>query len=106
MSWNLERSKERIAAERKRVEKVGITVKPLTREMDLSSLSPTDARLVSGVHLYADLTNLYEILLDPVQRRDDYRRVYRTLHLTRRELRRILQSVFCGDKIQVQGGKF
>jgi class 3 adenylate cyclase len=106
MAWNLERSKERIAAERKRVEAAGVVVRPLAREMDLTNLSPINARLVSGVHLYADLTNLDEILLDPVQSRDDYRRVYRTLHLTRRELRRILQSVFCGDKIQVQGGKF
>jgi class 3 adenylate cyclase len=106
MSWNFERSKERLAAERKRVEKAGITVKRLTREMDLNSLSLTDARLVTGVHLYADITNLDALLQDPVQRRDDYRRIYRTLHLTRRELRRILQSIFCGDKIQCQGSRF
>ena len=106
MSWNFERSENRLAAERKRIEKSGVTVKPLTREMNLSNLSPTDARLVTGVHLYADITNLDALLLDPVQRRDDYRRIYRTLHLSRRELRRILQSIFCGDKIQVQGGKF
>lgn len=53
-----------------------------------------------------DITNLAEFLLDPVQQRDDYRRIYRTLHLTQRELRRIIQSVFGGDKIQVQGPKF
>lgn len=74
--------------------------------MDLSNLATTDTRLVTGVHLYADITNLDELLLDPVQQRDDYRRIYRTLHLTRRELRRIIQSVFGGDKIQVQGPKF
>ena len=106
MSWDYERSKNRVAAERKRIEKAGVSVKPLTREMDLYNLSPTDARLVSGVHLYADITNLDELLQDTTQRRDEYRRIYRTLNLTQRELRRILQSLFCGDKIQVQGAKF
>ena len=106
MAWNFEQSKTRVRDEWKRLKTAGIGVKPLTREMDLSNLSPTDTRLVTGVHLYADITNIGELLVDPLQRRDDYRRIYRTLHLTRVELRRILQTVFCGDKIQVQGSKF
>ena len=32
--------------------------------------------------------------------------MYRLLHLTRRELRHITESVFGGDKIQIQGAKF
>lgn len=106
MAWNYERSKKRLADEAKRLDKAGLTVTRLTREIDLANLATTDTRLVTGVHLYADITNLDELLLDPVQQREDYRRIYRTLHLTRRELRRIIQSVFCGDKIQVQGAKF
>lgn len=106
MAWNYERSKKRLADEAKRLDKAGLTVTRLTREMNLANLAINDTRLVSGVHLYADITNLDEILLDPVQQRDYYRRIYRTLHLTRRELRRIIQSVFGGDKIQVQGPKF
>lgn len=106
MAWNYERSKKRLAEEAKRLDRAGLTVTRLTREMDLANLATTDTRLVIGVHLYADITNLDELLLDPVQQRDDYRRIYRTLHLTRRELRRIIQSVFGGDKIQVQGPKF
>jgi class 3 adenylate cyclase len=106
VAWNYERSKTRLANEAKRLDKAGLTVTPLTREMDLSNLATTDTRLVTGVHLYADITNLDELLLDPLQQRDDYRRIYRTLHVTRRELRRIIQSVFGGDKIQVQGPKF
>ena len=106
MSWNYENSSKRLREEWKRIEQAGITVTPLKREMDLTNLSLTDARLVTGVHLYADIRNLDDLILDPQQRRDDYRRVYRTLQLTRVELRRIIQSVFDGDKIQVQGGKF
>ncbi len=106
MSWNFQRSKARLGEEWKRIKETGVSVKPLTREMDLSNLSPNDTRLVTGVHLYADITNLNDLLLDPVQRRDDYRRIYRTLHLTRLEVRRIVQCVFGGDKIQVQGARF
>src|SRR5947207_1346264 len=54
MSWNYEKSRARLKDEWRRINEAGVTVKPLTREMDLSNLSPTDARLVTGVHLYAD----------------------------------------------------
>ncbi len=106
MSWSLEKSSSRLRDEWKRIEQAGITVTRLKREMNLTSLPLTAARLVTGVHLYADIRNLDDLILDPMQRRDDYRRVYRTLHLAQVELRRIIQSVFDGDKIQVQGPKF
>jgi class 3 adenylate cyclase len=106
MSWNFENSRERLNEERKRIERAGVTVTLLKREMDLANLGLNDARLVTGVHIYADIRNLDDLLVDPNQRRDDYRRVYRTLQLTRVELRRIMQSVFDGTKIQVQGSKF
>src|SRR5437879_5921743 len=106
MAWDFNKSTGRLRDEWKRIEEAGMTVLPLKREMDLHNLSPTDARLVSGVHLYADILNLPELLRDPLQRRDDFRRVYRTMQLMRVELRRITQSIFCGDKIQVQGTKF
>lgn len=106
MAWNFDRSTNRLKREWETITRLGVTVKPLTREMDLSNLSITETRLVTGVHLYADISNLNVVLNDPLLWRDDYRRVYRTLQLTRVELRRIMQSVFDGDKIQVQGGKF
>src|SRR5260370_5043779 len=102
MAWNYDKSAERLRDEWKRIYQ-GITVTPLKREMDLANLALSDARLVTGVHLYADIRNLDDLIIDTNQRRDDYRRVYRTLQLTRVELRRIIQSVFGGDKIQVQG---
>ena len=74
MAWNFEVSKDRLQREWKRITDTGITVKPHTREMDLSNLSTTDTRLVNGVHLYADISNLHAVLADPLQRRDDYRR--------------------------------
>ena len=106
MSWNEQRSTNRLRAEAQRITTTGITVTPLTREMDLHSLSTTDARLVTGVHLYADIANIDELLEDERLRRDNHKRLYRLLHLLRRELRHIIEPVFGGDKIQVQGAKF
>jgi class 3 adenylate cyclase len=106
MGWNYERSKERVQKEWTRIQEAGLNIQRLTREMDLRNLSPTDARLVHGVHLYADILNLSEILDESLMRRDDYKRVYRYLHVPRVEFRRIIQSAFGGDKIQVQGSKF
>jgi class 3 adenylate cyclase len=106
VSWNEQRSTDRLRAEAQRITTTGITVTQLTREMDLHNLSTTDARLVSGVHLYADITNLDELLKDETLRRENHKRLYRLLHLTRRELRHITESVFGGDKIQIQGAKF
>jgi hypothetical protein len=51
VSWNEQRSTDRLRAEAVRISTTGITVTPLTREMDLHNLSTTDARLVTGVHL-------------------------------------------------------
>ena len=52
MAWNYENSKNRLSEEWKRLEKADFTVKKLTREMDLSNLGLTEARLVHGVHSY------------------------------------------------------
>jgi class 3 adenylate cyclase len=106
MQWNFERSKERLAAEAKRIQNAGLNIKRLTREMDLFNLSPTDARIVHGTHLYCDLSNFDEILSSPLLKRDDYRRLHRLLHVLRTEQRYTLQQFFFGDKIQVQGPRF
>lgn len=106
MSWDRERSTERVAKEWKRLKAAGISIKPLTREMDLTNLSPTDARLVHGVHIYCNITNFAEVLHNDLMQRDDFKRLHRYLHVLRVELRRVMQEVFDGDKIQVQGPKF
>ena len=88
------------------LQKAGINIAKLTREMDLSNLSPTDARLVHGVHVYSAIMNFSELLADPLMRKDDFKRLLRYCHCLQVELRRLVQNVFEGDKIQVQGPKF
>jgi hypothetical protein len=106
MGWSIETSRERLMREWSRLQDAGITVSKLTREMDLSNLSPTEARTVHGCHLYCHAVNFAEALDDPLLSRDNFKRLHRYLHVLRVEQRRIIQSVFDGDKVQVQGPKF
>ena len=106
MNWDFQRSKERLDNERTRIQEAGLNIQHLTREMDLSNLSPTDARIVHGVHLYCHVANFSEVIDSPLMRRDEFRRLHRLLHILRIEQRHTLQQVFDGDKIQVQGPKF
>lgn len=106
MGWNYERSTKRVKDEWNRLKQAGASVTPLTREMDLTNLSPTEAKLVHGVHFYSTIQNFGDLLQDDLLRRDNYKRLHRLLHVLRTEQRRIVQEVFDGDKIQVQGPKF
>lgn len=106
MSWDQETSKGRLAAEWKRLESTEFVIKKLTREMDLSNLGLNEGRLVHGTHIYNDIANFSELLDSPLLRRDDSKRLHRLLHVIRTEQRRIVQFVFGGDKIQIQGSKF
>lgn len=106
MKWDFERSKDRLASEWARIKDAGLNIQRLTREMDLSNLSPTDARIVHGSHVYCHIANFADILDSPLMRKDDFKRLHRLLHILRIEQRHTLQQVFDGDKIQVQGPKF
>src|SRR6266446_6594637 len=99
MAWDFNCSKERVESERRRINEVGIVVKRLTREMDLTNLSPTETRLVHGVRMYTEITNFAELLADPLMRKDGSKRLYRYMNAVVREQRYIQQVVFDGDKI-------
>src|ERR1700730_6745518 len=105
-AWNQSYSKERLSEEWKPQEKTEFTVKKLTHEMDLPNLGLTEARLVNSVHLYSKIANFSAILDDLLLCRDYSTGLHRYLHVIRVEQRLIMQSVFDGDKIQVQGPKF
>ena len=106
MGWDIEVSRERLKKEWERLQGAGVTVSKLTREMDLANLSPTEVRTVHGCHLYCHAVNFVDALDDALLSRDNFKRLHRYLHVLRVEQRRIMQSVFDGDKIQVQGPKF
>lgn len=101
--WNKEASSKRVSEQWKALDPNDITVKRLTREMDLNNLSATDVRIVHGAHLYLDVTNIRHLVENNTLRREDFKPLHRYMHVLRVELRRILQHVFDGDKIQIQG---
>src|SRR5258705_42242 len=106
MNWDFQRSKDRLAKEWARIQEAGLNIQRLTPEMDFSNLSPTDARIVHGAHVYVHIPNFFEILDSPLMRKDDFKRLHRLLHILRIEQRHTIQHIFDGDKIQVQGPKF
>jgi hypothetical protein len=106
MKWDFQRSKDRLARERVRIQDAGLNIQRLSREMNLTNLSPTDARIVHGCHIYCHINNFADVIDAPLMQKDDFKRLHRLLHILRIEQRLTLQQVFDGDKIQVQGPKF
>jgi class 3 adenylate cyclase len=104
--WNQDKSKERVSKQWDALNKAGITIKRLSREMNLTNLSPTEVRIVHGSHLYLDITNVQHLVESATLRREDFKPLHRYMHVLRIELRRIIQQLFDGDKMQVQGAKF
>ena len=104
--WNEDVSRERVSKQWDALDPKNINVKRLTREMDLTNLSATDVRIVHGAHLYLDVTNIRQLVENNTLRREDFKPLHRYMHVVRIELRRIVQKIFDGDKIQVQGPKF
>ncbi len=94
MNWDFQRSKERLAKEWARINEAGLNIQRLTREMDLSNLSPSDARIVHGVHLYCHIANFSEVIDSPLMRRDDFKRLHRLLHILRIEQRHTASADF------------
>lgn len=91
-SWKKDRAKERIATRLAEVESVEI--KDYVRDTDLNSLPKNTAYRVDGVHIYADIVNLDE-LLDTTQFEGEtcHKRVLRFLNLHYRAVHRILEAV-------------
>ncbi len=76
--WNQDTSSKRTSDQWKALNDKQITVKKLTREMNLNNLSPTDVRIVHGTHLYLDIKNFRDVVGNATLRRDDFVSVQRT----------------------------
>jgi class 3 adenylate cyclase len=104
MSWNLQKSVERI---QKYVADLGeIQVEKLVKDADLSALlTPTNCRQVYGAHVYVDVPNFSELASHAEG--EDFRRVIQAIHLYHREVARIVENpeMFDGVRIHFQGPK-
>jgi class 3 adenylate cyclase len=100
--------KEKEARERLRKsydETKDLVVKPLTKEMNLENLTPTDCRVVTGVHLYLEVVNLQQHLDEAGEDKEKLRKLLRHLHVYQRVLTSLLYETEGAEKIHFQGAR-
>lgn len=91
-NWNHDRALQHIDKKLKDVEKV--TIKNYARDMSLESIPTNVAYRVDGVHLYADIQNLNDMLnITAVEGTDCHKRTLRFLDQHYRAVKRILDRV-------------
>lgn len=101
MSWNYDRSDERV---KKHLDEMGeIEIKPMAREMNLDNLSETVCRDIFGAHVYAEIRNLAELVGELTEPADRQRLIQAT-HIYQREIARIASAVGA-VRIHFQGGR-
>lgn len=92
-TWNQERAAKRIQGKIDDVPLKDIEIKPYVRDTDLTGLAKNVAYRVNGVHVYADILNLKEMLhVTKVEGETCHRRVLRFLNLHYRAAKRILDN--------------
>ena len=93
-TWRKERAADRIGAKIKELPINDIEIKEFVRDTDLTNLPRNVAYRIDGVHLYADILNLSDMLhVTEVEGETCHRRTLRFLNLHYRAVHRILQSV-------------
>src|SRR5258708_4436929 len=91
-SWNKDRASKRIDSKISELPLKDIQIKEYVRDTDLTNIPSTVAYRVNGVHLYADILNLSEMLrVTDVEGETCHRRTLRFLNLHYRAVYRILQ---------------
>jgi len=92
-NWSKERASSRIKAKIDGLPLKDIEIKPYVRETDLGNLPTHRAYRVDGVHVYADILNLKDMLhVTAVEGETCHRRTLRFLNLQYRAVERILRS--------------
>src|ERR1700676_1655847 len=91
-TWKKERAVDRIGAKIKELPINDIEIKEFVRDTDLTNLPRNVAYRMDGVHLYADILNLVDMLhVTEVEGETCHRRTLRFLNMHYRAVYRILQ---------------
>lgn len=105
MSWDIERSRERI---KKHLDGLGeIEIEKLVREADLDSLlTETCCREIFGSHLYVAVSNFPQLASETTSD-TDYRRLIQAVHIYQREVSRLVEDAesYDGLRVHFQGPK-
>jgi class 3 adenylate cyclase len=93
-NWNRDRATKRINAKIDALPVKDIEIKEYVRDANLSNLSSTVAYRVDGVHLYADILNLQDMLaVTAAEGETCHKRTLRFLNLHYRAVHRIISRV-------------
>jgi class 3 adenylate cyclase len=93
-SWNKDRATKRIDAKIAAIPLKNIAIKDYVRDTDLANLPNTSAYRVDGVHLYADILNLKNMLaVTDIEGETCHKRTLRFLNLHYRAVHRIIGRV-------------
>ncbi len=93
-TWNRDRAAKRIDSKITQLSLNDIEIKDYVRDTDLTNLPSHVAYRVDGVHLYADILNLTDMLhVTEVEGETCHRRTLRFLNMHYRAVHRILQRV-------------
>lgn len=93
-SWNKDEASTRIDSRIEELPLDEIEIKEFVRDTDLANLPRNVAYRIDGVHLYADIVNLVDMLhVTEVEGETCHRRTLRFLNLHYRAVHRILQRV-------------
>ena len=93
-TWNKDRASKRIDGKIEALPLKNIEIKEYVRDTDLTNLPGNVAYRLDGVHLYADILNLSDMLhVTEIEGETCHRRTLRFLNLHYRAVHRILQRV-------------
>src|ERR1700675_2242704 len=93
-NWNKDTASKRIDSRIEELPLDEIEIKEFVRDTDLANLPRNVAYRIDGVHLYADIVNLVDMLhVTEVEGETCHRRTLRFLNLHYRAVHRILQRV-------------
>lgn len=105
MSWDVDRSRERI---KKHLEGLGkIEIEKLAKQADLESLlSETCCREIFGAHVYISVANFSKLAAE-ITTDTEYRRLIQAVHVYQREVSRLIERAesFDGVRVHFQGAK-
>jgi class 3 adenylate cyclase len=93
MAWNEERSRERV--EQNDFADFDVNVQDLSRTMDFGNLGTKDVRRVVGCHIYADIPNFHDAVVEAGDDQQKQRKLIRAASV----LRRIQGNLLEGDEI-------
>ncbi|WP_228680785.1 hypothetical protein [Myxococcus xanthus] len=83
-----------------------IDLRPLTREMDLENLGLSQARTVTGVHVYLDVTNFQSLLEARRENTAELKKLLRHLTVFQRQVERLLrQQDGAAVRVHFQGAR-